>query len=88
MQLVALFLVLAGEGAFAFSMAQQQKRTRFISSSRFSRYLLRIVGTALLAAALVVCCFAFGTFQGVVLWVALLAASGIVVTTLLADHRR
>lgn len=87
--LIALALALAGMASLSFAMDRHHEQlTNQRDVPVRVRWLLRVAGVALLAAAIAPCVAAWGASVGVVAWLGFLSAGALLVALLLAYRPR
>lgn len=87
--LIALALALAGMASLSFAMDRHHEQlTNQRDVPVRVRWLLRVAGAALLAAAIAPCVAAWGASVGIVAWLGFLSAGALLVALLLAYRPR
>ncbi|MDM0007270.1 DUF3325 domain-containing protein [Variovorax sp. J22G73] len=87
--LIALALALAGMASLSFAMDRHHEQlTNQRDVPVRARWMLRVAGVALLAAAIAPCVAAWGASVGVVAWLGFLSAGALLVALLLAYRPR
>lgn len=87
--LVALALAFAGMASLSFAMDRHHEQlTNQRDVPVRARWLLRVAGVALLAAAIAPCVAAWGASVGIVAWLGFLSAGALLVALLLAYRPR